>query len=184
MVLSQTIVLFNPSVTFNHSSITPFQWSTNNLHSIKHPFNSPSFTPLVLLSIMRLFGHPSVVQGSFPWSLHLHIAWKPIGCSRTHAHVTFRKCVRGAWCSAWPARRGASHGRGTGQNSAIGRFPCEGGGWGFSFHLWPCERRDRGFVETSLRMMWQFPQVTLCTRPHRLQTNGRGTRLVGGGKES
>ena len=41
-----------------HYIIGPFQWSTNNLPSIKHPFNSPSFTPSVLPSIPWPFGHP------------------------------------------------------------------------------------------------------------------------------
>ena len=71
-------VLFNPSVTFNHPSISPIgpiQRSTNNLLSIKHPFNSPSFTPSVLPSIPQPFDHPSVMRNSFPCSLHPRIAW-------------------------------------------------------------------------------------------------------------
>ena len=42
----------------------------------------------------------------------------------------------------------------------------------------------RGFVKTSFRMVWQFPQVMSYTHPYQLWTNERRRRLVGGGKES
>ena len=79
-----TIVLFNPSVTFNHPSITPSA-SFNGPPIISPPSNIlstvPPSLPSVLPSIPRPFGHPSVMRGSFPCSLHPRIAWEPIGCS-------------------------------------------------------------------------------------------------------
>ena len=71
----QSLCYFSSSLRYH---IGPFQRSNKNLPFIKHPFNSPSFTPSVLPSIPWLFGHPSVVRGSFPCYLHPHIFGKPL----------------------------------------------------------------------------------------------------------
>uniref|UniRef100_A0A8C4QQV7 SRCR domain-containing protein n=1 Tax=Eptatretus burgeri TaxID=7764 RepID=A0A8C4QQV7_EPTBU len=71
------------------------------------------------------------------------------------------------------------------QNSVNGCFARGGGGgWGFLLWLLVCKGQGEGFIESSLRMGWKFPQVTSSTRLHRLWTNGRERRLVGGREES